>query len=231
MKRLSWLCVLLVTALAVGQGAALQRKAKVGDTLKYKLEMNLLLFGDTATYTSTLTEKILSVETNGNYAVERSQSNYKVEFGGEEGTVADEDTAKTVTTFTPSGEVVSIKSDLLNASVYRLAQMETIHLPGKEVKKDETWTYEVAADEKTGVAKAKADYKVVGEEKIGNHDCWQISINYLETESTPPASVTGNVWLDKADGSIVKLETAWNDAPIPGAPSPVGGSYKLERID
>lgn len=231
MKRLSWLSLVLVAALAIGQGTPLQRKAKVGDVIKYKLEMNLLLFGDTANYTALLTEKVTEVAENGNYSVERSQSDYKVEMFGEQGTLADEDTVKTVTTYSPTGAFVSIKSDLLNSNVYRMAEMEAIHLPGKEVKKDDTWSFDVPADEKRGVIKAKAEYKVLDEEKVGNHDCWKISINYTELEGAPAATVTGDCWIAKADGSLVKVETAWNNAPIPGSQSPVSGSYKLERVD
>lgn len=216
-------------ALGTAQGVPLVRKPVANQEIKYSLEINMALFGETATYTSTLTEKITAVEANGNYSVEKSQSDYKVELFGEEGSVSDSDLPKPVYTYTLTGELVKLKSDLQTESVYRMAQMEAIHLPNKEVKKDDTWVYEVPEDKERGVVKAKAEYKVTGEETVSNTECWVVSLNYSEQSGTAPATVTGNVWLSKADASVVKLETSWNNAPIPGAQQPVGGSTKLER--
>jgi len=229
MKRAAWLGLIAFAALSLAQGTALVRKPTQGETLTYALEMNMILFGESATYTSTVTEKVIQIEANGNYAVEKSQSDYKVELFGEEAQVNDSDLAKPVYTYTPTGEVVAIKSELLNADVYRMAQMEAIHLPNKEVKKDDTWSYDVAADKERGTVKAKADYKVTGEEKIGEHEVWTVSVNYAEAEGTAPITASGTVWLSKKDSTVVKLELSWNNAPIPGSQSPVGGSTKLER--
>ncbi len=217
--------------MVVAQGTPLVRKPSANEAIKYSLEMNMILFGEPATYSSTLTETVTEVKTDGSYSVEKSQSDYKVEVFGEEGSVADSDMPKPVYTFSPTGEVISIKSELQTADVYRMAQMEAIHLPNKEVKKDDTWSYEVAEDLKLGVVKAKADYKVTGEEKVGAHDTWVVSINYAELGGTDPVTLSGTVWLSKKDASVVKLETTWNNAPIPGSSSPVGGSTKLERKD
>lgn len=215
--------------MVTAQGVPLVRKVAKDEAIIYSLEINMILFAEPATYSSTLTEKIVEVGENGQYSVEKSQSDYKVEIFGEEGNVADSDMPKPVFTYTPTGELVSVKGELQTADVYRMAQMETIHLPNKEVKKDDVWTYEVPADVPHGVVKAKADYKVTGEEKIGEFETWVVSIDYAELEGNAPATLTGNVWLSKKDASVVKLETSWNNAPVPGSQAPVGGSTKIER--
>lgn len=229
MKRALWLGLIAVAALSFAQGTALVRKPAKGDKLTYALELNMVLFGESATYTSTLTETVVDVDEKGNYSVEKAQSNYKVEVFGEEGTVNDSDLPKPVFTYSPTGELVSIKSDLKTADVYRMAQMEAIHLPNKEVKKDDVWSFEVPEDKERGTFKAKADYKITGEEKIGEEDVWIVSISYAEAEGPAPITANGTVWLSKKDSSVVKLELTWNNAPIPGSQSPISGSTKMER--
>lgn len=228
MKHFAWLLLIVGVTLSFAQGVALVRKPVKDAAIVYNLEMNMMLFGETATYTSVLTEKVTGVDEKGNYSVELSQSNYRVEVFGEEGSVQDSDMPKPIYTYTPTGEVVAIKSDLQTPDVYRMAEMEAIHLPNKEVKKDDTWTFEVAGDAEKGTVKAKADYKVLDSETLSGTECWVVQVDYAEQVGTNPATLTGKIWLSKADASVLKLETAFNNAPVPGSGSAVGGSKKLE---
>lgn len=230
MKRFGVIGLMLATVMVLAQSGALVRKPKVGDTAKYKLEMNLSIFGDSASYTSTVTYKVTEA-TDEKYSVQMSQTDYKVQLFGDEGAVRDEDLEKPVFTYSPKGDVLGIKSDLMTDAVFRMAEMQAIHLPGKEVKKGDTWSVEIPENLKTGVVKSKADYKYEDDAKIGQRDALVASFTYAEQAGTTPASSIGKVWIDKTDGSALKIETTWTNAPIPGAPSPTSGSYLLERID
>ena len=214
--------------LAVAQGVTLKRSPKVGDVQQYKLRMEFGIFGDTAVYTSKLKETITEVKPDGSYTVASTQSEYKVELFGDQGVVRDEDMPKQSITYLPNGDVVSVQGDLVNDSVYRLANLMAIRLPTAEVKKGDKWERVVAKNVDTGVFEAKATYTYADDEKVGDADTIRAEFEYVEVAGDPARS-QGKVWLDKRDGTVVKLETNWTSAPIPGAPAPLTGAVIMER--
>lgn len=230
MKTRSWLAIGLaaVTLFAMAQGTALKRTPKVGDSQTFTMRMEFAIFGDTAVYTSKLVEKVSAVTPEGNYTVEATQSEYKVELFGDEGVVRDEDMPKQSITYTPTGEVVSVQGDFVNESVYRLANLMTVRLPKEPVVKGDKWERTVPKNVDTGVFDAKATYTYEDDEKIEDVDTMRVTFEYAEVAGDPARS-DGKVWLDKRDGTIVKLETNWTSAPIPGAPTPLTGSVILTR--
>ncbi|MCC7434394.1 MAG: hypothetical protein IT363_06895 [Methanoregulaceae archaeon] len=231
MRTRSWLMVGLVSVamLALAQGVTLKRTPKVDEVQKFKLRMEFGIFGDTAVYTSVLTQKVTEVKPDGNYAVEATQSDYKVELFGDEGVVRDEDLPKQSITYTPSGDVVAVQGGLVNESVYRLANLMAVRLPKVAVSKGDKWECVVPKNVDTGVFEAKATYTYDDDEKIGEFDTIRAEFEYAEVAGDP-ARGQGKVWLNKRDGSVVKLETNWTSAPIPGAPTPLTGAVILERI-
>jgi len=229
MLRIFTLGACFLAALAVAQAPALKRTPKVGDTATYKLTMVFTLFGDDATYTSALTEKVTEVLPSGAYRVERTQADYKVSVSGEEGKLQTEKIPKQSVVYSPTGEVVEIKGDLVNDSVYRMANLGAIRLSGEAPIVGATWTRELKENSKLGVHGAKAVYKIDSEEKIGEVPCWVVSFDYLEADDTTPAHAVGKVWLNKTDATMMKLVSEWTDAPIPGAPQPLPAKVTYER--
>ncbi|MEQ1823272.1 MAG: hypothetical protein ABL949_12225 [Fimbriimonadaceae bacterium] len=229
MKRIILLWSLVLVALVAAQGVPLVRKAKVGDSATYDLKMDLVLFGDVAVYTSKMTEKVVEVTPDGTISIEKSQTDYKAQLFGDEATVLDQDMPKPVYSWDSKGVLVGIKSELQKAEVYRMAEFEAVRLPAKAVSVGDTYSVEVAANAKFGTHKAKADYKIEAQEKVGNYDTFVASFTYAEQIPDDPASSTGKVWINKEDGSVVKLEAAWTNVPIPGAPAQTTGNIKLER--
>lgn len=218
-----------VAMLALAQGVTLKRTPKVGDVQHFKLKMEFAVFGDTAVYTSKLTEKVTEVSPDGNYTITASQSGYKVELFGDEGVVRDDDMPKQSITYTPTGEVVSVQGDLVNDSVYRLANLMAVRLPKEPIVKGDKWERSISKNVDTGVFDAKATYTYVDDLKVGETDAILAEFEYVEVAGDPARS-QGKVWLDKRDGSVIKLETNWTSAPVPGAPTPLTGSVVLERI-
>lgn len=218
--------ILVGTALVMAQESALAWSGKAGDTHTYSLHMEFSLFGDTAVYTSKVTEKVVEVG-DGKYAIETTQSDYKVTVFGEEGSVNDANMPKAQVVYAMNGDVVECRGDLVNDAVYRMANLTAIRRPDKPVKVGDTWTREVKGDQKTGTLAAKATYKVEAVEKVKDVDAIAVSFTYAETEGADPAQSAGKVWFDKS-GAVLKVETTWTSAPIPGAPSPTTGTYSLE---
>lgn len=230
MNTRSWLAVGLAAAafMALAQGLTLKRTPKVGDTKHFTLRMEFAIFGDTAVYTSKLTERVTEVTPEGNYTVESTQSDYKVELFGDEGVVRDEDMPKQSITYTPTGEVVSVQGDFVNESVYRLANLMAVRLPKEPIVKGDKWERSIAKNVETGVFDAKASYTYEDDEMVEDVETIRVLFEYAEIAGDPARS-DGKVWLDKRDGSVIKLETNWTSAPIPGAPTPLTGSVILTR--
>lgn len=229
MKRLGLLLLLGAAALVLAQGVPIARTAKVGDVATYSLTITLNLFGDVAVYTSKVTEKVVEISATGDISVEKSQTDYKATMFGDEATVVDQDMPKPVYTHKPNGTLVGVKSELQVADVYRMAELEAVRLPEKAVAVGETYTIEVAANAKLGTHKAKSTYKIEAEEKVGTYDTIMASFTYAEQIPSDPAGSIGKVWINKADGSVVKLEAEWTNVPIPLAPAQTSGTVKFER--
>jgi hypothetical protein len=219
---------LAVTAVAaVVDGYTLKRAMKVGDTIKYKMKAELSLSGQSATVTSTTIEKVTKVEADGTYSIETTDAETKVMFGGQEMEAPPQPPETTV--YLPNGMVKEIKGDKTTEQTYRMAILGVLITPDKAVSVGDTWTQAIAADTKTGIVAAKADYKVVAEEKVGSFDTLKIEATVKETGGSDAASSTATIWVNKTDVSLVKLEGKWANAPLPGAPGPADATLTITR--
>jgi hypothetical protein len=221
--------LLMGVAMVFAQDTALGWNGKTGDSHVYGLRIVFTFFGAEAVYTSKLTERVTEA-TPDHYVVEMTQSDYKATADGVEGAVNDKDMPKAQVVYALNGDVLECRGDLVNASVYRMANLTAVRRPDKAVKVGDTWTREIKGDPKTGVLAAKATYKIESEEKILERDALVASFEYGETEGIEPAKSTGKVWFAKADGTVLKVEASWASAPLPGMPNAVNGSYTRELV-
>jgi hypothetical protein len=215
---------------ALGDGFKIGLKAKAGDLRKYTLSAQIDFSGTPIEFTANTTEKVTKVETDGSYVLESGQTDAKIVMGG-----ASQDSPNgnpVVAHYKPSGEVTKIDGDAssANANAYRMATLSMLIDPGKEQQVGDSWTFDVKANKDTGAVDAKAEYKLIGEEKVGKFDTLKIKVTIKELTGDTPASSDGFVWIDKTDGSEVKTEAKWTNAPVPGAPMPVNGTVKIERV-
>ena len=72
------------------------------------------------------------------------------------------------------------------------------------------------------------DYKVLGEETVDGVATWKVSRTMKELEGESIATADGTVWINKADGTLVKQVDVWKNAPVPNAQAPVDGTFTLE---
>ena len=218
---------LSVAAWAVQDGINLKRTAKVGDSITFKLKADVEVGGMEANFTAKVVEKVTKVESNGNYTVESSQKEGKIQFGGQE-MEAPESTQ--TFTYKATGEVLDIKADSVDSSVYRMANLQAFVVPDKALKTGDEWPVEVKKDEKTGAVALKGTYKIDGEEKVGDYDCFRVKFSLKETEGgDSAASADGTSWISKKDGTLVKADGKWNNAPFPGAPGPINAKVTMTR--
>lgn len=225
---------LLVAALSVGafavvDGFNLKRAPKAGDSVTYKLKADVEVAGTEANFTAKVVEKVTKVEANGNFQLESSQSEGKISFGGQE---MDADPSTQTFTYKPTGEVIDIKSDKLDASMFRMANLQSFVVPDKDLKVGDEWTIEGKKDEKTGAVNTKGTYKIAGEEKVGDYDTLKVTFSVKETEGgDSAASAEGITWISKKDNTMVKTEGKWLNAPFPGAPGPINAKVSMARAD
>jgi len=217
---------LAAISLAAFDGVTFKRTPKVGDVHKYKQVGKFDVGGQEFDFEAVSTEKCVKVETGGNYTLEETQGDVKL--NGQE---APEGTGggSTTTIFTPKGEVVEIKGDKVEANSYRFANLALFIMPDKELKAGDTWSYDIKEDKKLGAATAKATYTYVGEDKVGATDCYKIKCAVKETASDG-ASSDGTVWLSKADSTLVKASAKWVNAPVPGAPTTISGDITITLV-
>jgi len=76
----------------------------------------------------------------------------------------------------------------------------------------------------------KAEFELLGIERVGVYESAKIRWTYQETEGATPASSEGTVWIEVKDGSLVKSEGKLKNAPLRDAPRPVDFSFTTERI-
>lgn len=223
MKSVLLLPFLLATALAP-DSFSLAWQPKEGAANKYSLKMELDIYGGLGEYTATVTETISAVKPD---RVTRTltQSNYKMSLFGDEAEVADGDLPKYEQDLSLSGEIVEVRGDLTDASVYRLAALWAVRRPSGPVKTGESWTAEGKGDEAKGLAPFSATYKVEAKE----NDRVKASFDYKETKGASPSSSKGFVWF-LTDGTVAKIEAEWTNATIPGLGQPVKGKVWYELV-
>lgn len=240
-KLIGVACALgVLTAVSFGQdpmtapvsnsdAASFKRVLKVGDTMKFKLKADLEFSGQQVGFTSNVQEKVTDVGADGGYKIESSQSDSKINMNGQEQDVPDQAHSNT-TSYNAAGEILEITGDNVESGAYRMATLGVLKAPDAPAKIGDAWTYKIAANSKTGVVNSTADYKYLANEKIGDRDTVKVSVKVHENEGSDPASNEGTVWLDVKDFSMVKSDTTWANAPIPGAPGPINGKVVLTRV-
>lgn len=222
------LTVAALAALSLAQSVSLKRVAKEGDVAKYKMRAEVDIQGMSATVSLNMNEKILKIADNGDITTESSQTDLKVKLGDQD-VDAPQNDAPQVTVSKATGEVVELKGDMVDGTAYRMAAMSSFYMPGKDVAVGDSWETKIAKNDKLGIVAATAKYKIEKTEKVGDFDAVQITFEYKETEGNEPASASGKIWISTKDGSMVKLDGEWKNAPFPGAPMPINAKVVIER--
>lgn len=217
-----------LSALAIRDGVVLKRVAKVGDVAKYRMKAEMEFRSLPAVYSLLLTEKVTRVTPEGDYSIESINSESKLVYNGTAVPSSGADGEKTTTNFKPNGAVSSIITERTDPNIYRMANLETLQFPATAVKVGDSWKIEIKKDDR-GSLDATGSYTIEAQEKIGNYDCFRIHGTMKETSGSAPAGFDATYWVNLADGTIVKLQGLWENAPFPGAPAPVKAKVEVTR--
>lgn len=208
------------------QAVTLKRAPKVGESAKFKLTGTFDFSGQEIAVSGLSTEKVVAVE-GDTYIVESASTDTKVSVGGQE---MEQPNSTTKTTYKLSGEAVKIEGEQVSSANYRIDNLTGLHLPTKPVAVGDSWVYEVKANDATGAAAVKVEYKVVGTEKLLGFDTLKVEFSGKESGVDTPGSVKGTVWIDVATSLQVKNDAVWTDLTFPGAPVQLSGKITLVRV-
>ncbi len=226
------LMLLTVSALAIAavDGLSVKRQVKEGQILKLKIKADLEIQGQAATFTALTDQKCTKLEADGTYTIESTQHDGKAVFGGQDIDIPQTPPVSSV--YNADGSLKQIKGDdtIASPAAYRMSNLSVLVDPGKTLNVGDSWSVDIKGDTKTGAEAAKAEYKVLGEEKVGDLDTIKVKFSVKETSGAMPASSEGTTWISKVDGTEVKSEAKWTDAPMPGAPMPITATVTISRV-
>jgi len=222
------IALVALCSFAAADGFSIKRAPKVGAAVKYNLDVSFDANGGQGTLKATLLEKVTNIDKDGNFTVEQSQLDASGTFDKEQIEVS---TRTPVTlTYKPNGQVTLIAGDLTDANAYRMENLGSLIDPGKLVSVGDLWSTTIKPDKALGTREVRTEFRLVSEEKIGGLDTLRIKGIAKEAEADNPATDEFTVWISKEDGSIVQLESKWQNAPFPGQSSPIPASIKITRV-
>jgi len=216
-------CALLSLSAAIAQEYTLKLNVKEGDTFKYRMSMEIDFGGQLVFVTTTVTNKVLKVEENGNTQMESASSEMVVKFGDQE--MPQPASPATKMTFKPNGSVAKVEGG--DGMMQQMNASQMVY-PEKPIKVGDKWSETV----KNAVGELKIDYEFVGVEKVGDTEAVKIkmtarTVNAKEGEGY---SADGFTWVDPKTGMLVKMETRIKGMQVEGAPMPIDGTLKMELV-
>jgi len=199
---------------------------KTGDLRRFKLTQALKFQDQDLNVSADVNEKVVRVDDAGLVTVQYVTLNIKAKLGAQDLPVKDSPPLTAV--YRPDGALSELRGENASPTQYRLETLTSVKLPLFALAADKTWTWDISPNVKLGIQKSSITYKVLGEETVAGVAAWKVSRAIKELEGDRPASSDGTVWIGKLDGMPIKQVDTWVNAPIPGAPFTVSGTFTLE---
>lgn len=221
------IAVLSTAAFAAVQGLSVKRTPKEGTTQKYTMSGDIDFGGMPITIKANAEEKVTKVNADGSYVVTDSQTDGSISINGQDQDIPPETTTKTIAA---DGRLLSVEGSPDESSAMRMGYLDSVFDAGKPLNVGDKWTVEIKENSAKHIVAGKADFEILGEEKVGGVDTIKISDKYSESGGSDAASSVATIWIDKADGSLVKSVSEWKNAPVPGAPGPINATITMTRV-
>jgi hypothetical protein len=201
-------CLLAVAAFAAQDTFKLEWKPKVGDSLKYQIDVKATMdmggmMGDLA-FGMIQTQKVTKIE-EGNVTMVGTTGNMTLVVNGEDmSQMMGDQNFNSTTVYNAKGELISITSDdPSGGNQTRMENAYSMSYPNKEVKVGESWVRTIKGDTK-GAVDATGTFTVEGVDMIGSERTVRIRGDYKETKGSTPMSVKSTMWIREKDGAAVK---------------------------
>lgn len=216
-------CALLSLSTVYSQEYTLKLNLKEGETYKYKMTMEIDFGGQNVLATTTITNKVLKVEENGNIQIESTPDQMVIKFGDME--MPQPAPPATKATYKPNGSVVKMEG---GDSATQQMSTWLISFPDKPIKVGDKWN----GTFKNPNGEVKIDYEFVAVEKVGETEALKIKVtSRLETGKEGEGfSSDGFIWIDPKTGMALKMETNFKGLQAEGAPMPMNGTMRMELV-
>lgn len=216
-------CTLLSFGAVYSQEYTLKLNLKEGETYKYKITMELDFGGQNVLATTTITNKVLKVEEDGNIQIESASDQMVIKFGDME--MPQPAPPATKATYKPNGSVVKMEGG--DSAMQQMSAWQ-ISFPDKPVKIGDKWS----GTFKNPTGEIKIDYEFVAVEKVGETEALKIkTTSRLGTGKEGEESTSdGFIWIDPKTGMALKMETKFKGMQAEGAPMPMNGTLKMELV-
>ena len=192
----------LALLLLAAPGVPLARTPRVDDRAVYALRALIDLGGqDDVRFTGTVKERVKAVE-SGTVTTE-VETAISVDLAGvvRQGRPVASDRVERL-----DGELVTpakIDETLLFATP-RVDRLRAFYPPAAPVAVGASWWRTGERSEAFKAPPFASHFQLEGEEKLGARDVWRVASDATEAADERPARVRGMLWLDKADGSLVR---------------------------
>jgi len=219
-------CVVLSAALAAPNPHAyeLKRQPKLGAEARYQVSATFQFNGRTASMKMEQTEAVTKVESDS-FEVKTSACKCKFCVDGATKDLPDSEASSAV--YDRLGALLDLHLGAPDENAYRKANMLAFIAPDKAVQLGDKWEQLFKANANLGVRDAKTSFEVEKNEKLGKQDAVEVKFDYAETEGDDPISSTGHIWVNAADGSVLKLEASFTNFPFNG--HPMSGTFSMAR--
>ncbi len=233
------LALLLSVCCTAQDKVTLTCKAKTGQVVRFKSEgtLNLDAGGRKITLDIQETDKVTvsDVTSAGNITMDHELESSEVTVDGRKAPSPDPAKTKTTITVRPDGSLAAYKyageaeQGKLGARIYRASHPV---FTDKALGAGDKWSHEFKADPDLNVLAAKADYEVVGFETVGGADTVKIKVAYQETDASPPLTLNGTFWVEKASGGLIVADYDIENVVLGGGDQgpAASGHFRDERI-
>lgn len=217
-------CALMSLSAAISQEYTLKLNVKEGDTFKYRMTMEIDFGGQNLLATTTITNKVLKVEENGNVEVESASGEMLIKFGDQE--MPQPALPASKITYKPNGEIAKVES--MQGALP--TNISGTFFPEKPVKVGDKWSNTTKGQ--NGSSDMESTYELVGTEKVGDTEAVKVkvSIRTVKAKEGEGFSGFGHVWIDPKTGMTVRSEIQLKDWQMEGAPMPINGTLKMELV-
>ncbi len=219
----------LVPVLAAGQVVTIKHTPKVGEVIKYRVTFVFPVYGNDVFYTAIETDKVVSLAKDGSYVVESTQQEINANNGQDLNVQKNSKPYQTL--YDAKGQVLELKGDD-SAESWRDANLSCFILPDKPINKGDTWTANLPGkpDRKTPGASVVYTSDGIDPTPVDGVTALKIEEKYAENSQGIHATKTGTIWVDPKDGTVVKVEEVWRNAPVLGLSTLVSGHVSWERV-
>jgi hypothetical protein len=213
--------LLAILALAAPQAAPLKATPEKGWTADYTLKTILTFEGSEVVFEADLKRTVAALNEDGSFVVKSQQSEARMTHEG--GVVNWPNPPAVFTTISPRGWPAAIAGEDFDSEDARFANLTTLVFPADPVKKEDEWKVLIPKNEELGTVPVEAVFTLRGPDKVEGLDALRISFKAKETEQVehegelkPVGRSEGSIWIDPANGMLLKQEIALTDAPLAG---------------